>query len=107
MKWQKVLTDQTAYTGLKLFKVKMPRTVGKVLDVALSKPSTNDYFTQKVCRFASKGRSGQIVDTLECKSVGICCKSEARFRGNSFRMISGKAAEYKIFWTGNEKKDKG
>ena len=45
MKWQKVLTDQTAYTGLKLFKVKMPRTVGKVLDVALSKPSSNDYFT--------------------------------------------------------------
>ena len=40
---------------------------------------------------------------LKRKSVDICCVLETRFRGTSVRMISGKAAEFELFWVGNEK----
>ena len=47
-----------------------------------------------------KGRSGEI---LECRLVDICCALENRFRRKSVRMISYRAAEYKLFWIRNEK----
>ena len=31
-----------------------------------------------------------------------CCVQESRFRGKSVRIISGRAAEYKLFWIGDE-----
>ena len=34
---------------------------------------------------------------LERRSVDIVCVQETRFRGKSVRMISGKAAEYRLF----------
>ena len=36
------------------------------------------------------------------RSAEIYCVQETRFRGNSVRMINGKAAKYKLFWIGNE-----
>ena len=36
------------------------------------------------------------------RSVDICFIQETRSE-KSVRMISGKTAEYKLFWTGNEK----
>ena len=38
---------------------------------------------------------------LERSSVDIYCIQETRFKGRSVRMISGKAAEYKLFWIVN------
>ena len=35
-------------------------------------------------------------------SVDICSLQEIGFGGKSVRMISGKAAEQKLFWIGNE-----
>ena len=39
---------------------------------------------------------------LEQRSVEICYIPETRFRGNSVKMTSEKAAEYKLFWIENE-----
>ena len=39
---------------------------------------------------------------LERKSVDVCCVQDTKFRGKWVRMISGKAAEYKLFWIGND-----
>ena len=35
--------------------------------------------------------------------VDICCLLETTFRGESVRIISEKAAQYKLLWIGNEK----
>ena len=35
--------------------------------------------------------------------VDICCLLETRFRGESVRIISEKAAQYKLLWIGNGK----
>ena len=40
---------------------------------------------------------------LEPRSVDISCVQDIKFRRKSFRMISGKRAEYKLFWIGNGK----
>ena len=45
--------------------------------------------------------SGKILEMLERRSVGICSVQEIRFSGNSFKMISGKAAKRMIFCVGN------
>ena len=39
---------------------------------------------------------------LERRSVGTCCVKETRLRCKLVRMISGKAALYKLFWIKNE-----
>ena len=49
-----------------------------------------------------RGWLREIAEMLERRSVDVCCVQETRFRGMSLRMISGKAAEYKLFWIGNE-----
>ena len=46
-------------------------------------------------------RSGNIVEMLERRSVGICFVQETRFRRKSVRLISQKAAEHKLFWIEN------
>ena len=48
-----------------------------------------------------KGRSGEVVETLERRKVDICCVQETRWRGCSARMIQGKESRYKFFWSGN------
>ena len=42
------------------------------------------------------GSSGELVGMLEYRSVDICCLLETRFRGNSARIINGKAAQHKL-----------
>ena len=37
------------------------------------------------------------------RPVDICCLLETRLRGKSMRIISGKTAQYKLLWIGNEK----
>ena len=50
-----------------------------------------------------RGSSGEFVEVIEQRSVDICCLLETRFREKSVRIISGKSAQYKLFWTGNGK----
>ena len=53
-----------------------------------------------------RGRSGKIVEMLEhlkIRTVDISCVQDTWFSGNSVRLISGKAAECKLFWMGNKK----
>ena len=49
-----------------------------------------------------RGRPGKIVEMLERRSLDICFVQETRFRGKSVKMISGNAAQYKLFWIENE-----
>ena len=49
------------------------------------------------------GRLGEIVEMLESSSVDICCVQDITFRRKSVRIMSGKAAEYKLLLIGNEK----
>ena len=49
-----------------------------------------------------RGRSGEMVEMLERSSLGICVVQETRFRQQSVGVVSG-IAEYKLFWTWNEK----
>ena len=49
------------------------------------------------------GRTGEAVVKMEHWSVDICCTQRSRFRENSVRMTSGKAAECKLFCVENEK----
>ena len=43
VKWQKVLINRMASTGLELFEVKMLLTAGLVFDVGLIRPSSREY----------------------------------------------------------------
>ena len=44
-----------------------------------------------------RGKPREIVDMLEVRSLGIYCVRETRFKKKLIRMISLKAAEYKLF----------
>ena len=49
-----------------------------------------------------KGRSLEVVETLERRSIDICCVQETRWRGGSARVLVGKEAKYKFHWSGND-----
>ena len=50
-----------------------------------------------------RASSGELAGMLGHKSVGICCLLETRFRGKSVKIISEKAAQYKLLWIENGK----
>ena len=50
----------------------------------------------------SRDRSVEIVEMLECGPTDFCCLQKTRYKGNSVRVIIGKAAVNKLFWIGNE-----
>ena len=50
-----------------------------------------------------KKKSMEIVETMERRSIDICCLQETRWRGGSARMLKGKEAKYKFHWCGNDK----
>ena len=49
-----------------------------------------------------KGRSLEVVETLERRKVDICCVQETRFRGKSARVFVGRRSRYKFIWCGND-----
>ena len=49
-----------------------------------------------ICSINVRDKSG--VEKLEHRSVDFCCVQETTFRGKSVRMISGKTADFKLFW---------
>ena len=48
-----------------------------------------------------RGRSNEIIETLERRKLDICCVQEVRWRGASARMLTGRASEYKLLWVGH------
>ena len=48
-----------------------------------------------------RGRTGEVVETLSRRKVGVCCVQEERWRGVSARLITGTNNEYKMYWVGN------
>ena len=87
--------------------------VEQVSDVGLArlrkKYTTTSNQAKNTLRIASlnvgtmKGRSSEVVETMERRGVDVCCLQETRWRGASARKISGKAATYKFLWSGNAK----
>ena len=49
------------------------------------------------CRHILRGRAGEVVEMLECRSVDVCCVQEVRWRGASVRFVEGRRARYKLF----------
>ena len=65
----------------------------------------NDFVDFRLCSLnvgTLRGRSGEIVEMLERRSIDMCCVQEVRWRGKSCRMIAGKATKYKLFWIGSD-----
>ena len=48
-----------------------------------------------------RGRTGEVVETLNRRKIDVCCVQEVRWRGASARIITGKTSQYKLLWVGN------
>ena len=49
-----------------------------------------------------RGRTGEVVETLNRRKIDVCCVQEVRWRGASARTITGKSSQYKLFWVGKD-----
>ena len=50
-----------------------------------------------------RGRVCQVVETLSCRKVDVCCIQETRYRGGNCHTIKGEDTRYKLYWSGNDK----
>ena len=50
-----------------------------------------------------RGRVSEVVETLPCKKVDVCCIQETIFSGGNCRTIKGKDTRYKLYWSVNDK----
>ena len=50
-----------------------------------------------------KKKSLEIVETMERRRIDVCCLQETRSKGGRARMLQGKSAKYKYYWSGNDK----
>ena len=48
-------------------------------------------------------RSGEVVDALQRRKIDFCCAQEARWRGESARMLGANGRRCKFFWQGCNK----
>ena len=49
-----------------------------------------------------RGRICEVVETLSCRKVDVCCIQETRYGGNCCT-VKGKDTRYKLYWSGNDK----
>ena len=54
-----------------------------------------------------RGRVCEVVETLSCRKVDVCCIQETRYRGGNCCTIKGKDTMYKLYWSGNDKDTAG
>ena len=54
-----------------------------------------------------KGKSAEIVETMERRRVDIACLQETRTAEGGAKLIQGKEAKYKYFWSGSDKGGQG
>ena len=52
---------------------------------------------------ALRGRVSDVVETLSCRKVDVCCIQETIFSGDNCRTIKGKDTRYKLCWSVNNK----
>ena len=45
----------------------------------------------------------EVVETLSCRKVDVCCIQETRYHGGNCCTIKGKDTGYKFYWSGNDK----
>ena len=50
-----------------------------------------------------RGRICEVVETLSCRKVNVCCIQETRYHGGICRTIKGKDTRYNLYWSGNDK----
>ena len=50
-----------------------------------------------------RGRVSEVVATLSCRKVDVCCIQESIFSGGNCRTIKGKDTRYKLYWSVNDK----
>ena len=50
-----------------------------------------------------RGRVCEIVKTLSCRKVHVCCIQETRYPCGICCIIKGKDTRYKLYWSGNDK----
>ena len=50
-----------------------------------------------------RGRVCEVVETLSCRKVDVCCIQETRYHDGKCRIIKGKDTRYKLYWSGNDK----
>ena len=49
-----------------------------------------------------RGRVCEVVETLSCRKVDVCC-IEKTYRGGNRHTIKRKDTRYKVYWSGNDK----
>ena len=45
----------------------------------------------------------EVVETVSCRKVDVCCIQETRYRGGKCHTIMSKDTRYKLYWSGNDK----
>ena len=50
-----------------------------------------------------RGRVCEVVETVSCRKVDVCCIQETRYHGGKCRTIMSKDTRYKLYWSGNDK----
>ena len=54
-----------------------------------------------------RGRVCEVVQTLPCRNIDVCCVQESRYRGKGTRTIKGKNTKFKLYWSGNDRDTNG
>ena len=50
-----------------------------------------------------RGRVCEVVETLSCRKVDVCCIEETLNYGGNRHIIKDKDTRYKVYWSGNDK----
>ena len=50
-----------------------------------------------------RGKVSQVMETLSCRKVDVCCIQETIFSGGNCRTVKGKDTRYKLYWSLNNK----
>jgi len=53
------------------------------------------------------GRSGELVEALAKRRIGLACVQETQWRGSSCRYFGATGKRYKLYWMGSEAKTDG
>ena len=49
-----------------------------------------------------RGKASEVVETVSCRGVDLCCLQETRWKKDGVKQIVGKDSRFKMFWSGND-----
>ena len=49
-----------------------------------------------------RGKASEVVETVSCRGVDLCCLQETRWKKDGVKQIVGKDSHFKMFWSGND-----